>query len=570
MKKIQLFALIFLLSALGCEPPKDTTDTPTEGRLPDVSAQAPTNVPFTWDNANIYFLLTDRFNNGSTENDVNFGRDGETGVLRGFMGGDLKGITQKIEEGYFTKLGISAIWFTPIVEQIHEGVDEGTGATYGFHGYWTKDWTTLDPNFGTFEDLSELVEKAHANGIRIILDVVVNHTGPVTEKDPVWENWVRTEPQCTYQDYETTVSCTLVKNLPDVLTNSDEEVGIPPHLEAKWKEEGRYEQEIAELDAFFERTGYPRAPRFYIIKWLTDYIREFGVDGFRVDTVKHTEESVWGELWKEALAAFQQWKTENPDKVMDDNEFYMMGEVYGYGISGGRMYDFGDKNVDYFAEGFKSLINFEFKYDANEKSYEEIYTKYDSLLRTKLPEHNVVNYLSSHDDGSPFDAQRTKPFEAANKLLLAQGAAQVYYGDESSRSLIVEGTEGDATLRSFMNWEEIEENATRGNQEIIDVLIHWQKLGQFRKAHPAIGAGAHEMLSEKPYVFKRIYQQGDWLDKVVVGLDMPEGEKNLPVTGVFAEGTELTDAYSGKRATVTNGTVTLDTRHSVVLLHQDL
>jgi alpha-amylase len=69
--------------------------------------------------------------------------------LRGFEGGDLRGITDKINEGYFSDLGINAIWFTPIVEQVHGFVDEGTGKTYGYHGYWAKDWTAIDPNFGT-------------------------------------------------------------------------------------------------------------------------------------------------------------------------------------------------------------------------------------------------------------------------------------------------------------------------------------------------------------------------------------------------------------------------------------
>ncbi|NNC45417.1 MAG: alpha-amylase, partial [Winogradskyella sp.] len=76
-------------------------------------------VPFVWENANIYFLLTDRFKNGDTSNDVNFNRTKKPGKLRGFEGGDIKGIMQKIKEGYFTKLGVNAIWFTPIFEQIH-------------------------------------------------------------------------------------------------------------------------------------------------------------------------------------------------------------------------------------------------------------------------------------------------------------------------------------------------------------------------------------------------------------------------------------------------------------------
>ena len=102
---------------------------------------------FVWEGANIYFLLTDRFNNGDTSNDTLVGRTKTTGKLRGFEGGDIKGVTQKIEEGYFTDLGINAIWMTPIVEQIHGATDEGTGITYGYHGYWAKDWTAVDPNY---------------------------------------------------------------------------------------------------------------------------------------------------------------------------------------------------------------------------------------------------------------------------------------------------------------------------------------------------------------------------------------------------------------------------------------
>ena len=101
---------------------------------------------------------------------------------------------------------------------------------------------------------------------------------------------------CTFDSYKNTVDCTLVENLPDIRTDSNEAVELPPQLVAKWKSEGRYETEMKELDEFFTRTGYPRAPRFYIIKWLMDYVREFGIDSYRVDTVKHTEEYVWQEF----------------------------------------------------------------------------------------------------------------------------------------------------------------------------------------------------------------------------------------------------------------------------------
>lgn len=518
-------------------------------------------VPFVWEGANIYFLLTDRFNNGDTSNDVNFDRNKETGKLRGFEGGDLKGITQKIKEGYFTNLGINAIWMTPIVEQIHGGTDEGTGLTYGFHGYWTKDWTTIDPNYGTKEDLHELVETAHENNIRIVLDAVINHTGPVTDIDPVWpSDWVRTEPQCTYDNYENTITCTLVKNLPDIKTESDEDVNLPPQLVEKWKAEGRYEQEVAELDAFFERTGYPRAPRFYIMKWLTDYITEFGIDGYRADTVKHTEENVWQEFRKECDYAFSEYKKANPEKVLDNYEFYLVAEVYNYGISSGRYFDFGDKKVDYFNMAFTSSINFEFKWNTAQMNIMDVHEKYNKILQSDLRGCSVLNYLSSHDDGSPFDPKRENPFETATKLLLSPGASQVYYGDELARPLIIEGTVGDATLRSVMNWNEIV-----GKK---DVLKHWQKLGQFRANHPAIGAGKHKTISQQPYVFSRTYSKVDFKDVVVVGLDLPVGKKVIIVNEVFENGIMLRDAYSNQSVMVKNGKVEIVSDNKIVLLER--
>jgi alpha-amylase len=522
-----------------------------------------TKAPFVWQGANLYFLLVDRFNNGDKANDLNFGRDKKTGKLRGFLGGDIKGVTQKIEEGYFDKLGVNAIWFSPIVEQIHDGVDEGTGMSYGFHGYWARDWTALDPNFGTKQDLKELVEKAHAHGIRIVLDGVINHTGPVTSIDTVWpEDWVRIGPQCDYKTFLSTTECTLVANLPDIRTESSAAVSLPPFLIEKWKAEGRYDQEMASLDAFFARTGYPRAPRYYIIKWLTDYITEFGIDGYRADTVKHTDESVWADFKTECDYAFQQWKKINPEKVLDDNKFYTIAEVYNYGISSGKTFEFSDKKVNYFANGFNNMINFEFKWDAQHE-YEYIFAKYSTKLNTELEGFSVLNYLSSHDDGSPFDPKREKSIETATKLLLSPGVSQTYYGDETGRSLEIAGTEGDATLRSFMNWDQL--NSSKDRQKI---LLHWQKLGQFRKNHPCIGAGVHRQISASPYLFSRGYIMGDYLDRAIIGIDFPVGRKIITVSSVFKDARKLRDAYSGKEMPVEKGRVIFDSDFTFVLLEE--
>lgn len=530
-------------------------------KRPDPTATT-AEIPFLWENANLYFLLTDRFNNADQTNDLNFDRTLETAPMRGFQGGDIKGITEKIKDGYFNDLGINAIWFTPVVEQIHGGTDEGTGFTYAFHGYWAKDWTALDPNFGTMEDLAELVSIAHQHGIRIVMDAVINHTGPVTEQDKVWPNdWVRTSPKCEFNSYETAVPCALVENLPDILTESNENVELPKELIEKWKTEGRYELEMAELDAFFERTGYPRAPRFYIIKWLSDFVRDFGIDGFRADTVRHIEEEVWAEFKKECETAFADWKQQNTDQILDDNKFYMVGEVYDYDIiSSGKSFDFGDVKVNYYDHGFDSMINFEFKKSANE-DYESLFSTYSDVLNNDTSGFQVLNYLTSHDDGSPFDKERNKPYETATKLLLSAGSVQVYYGDESARGLIVEDTQGDATLRSFMNWEAIETKP-----ETQAILNHWQKLGTFRRDHPSIGAGQHLMISESPYVFQRTYTSETFKDAVVIGLELKKGAKTISVAKIFEEGATLKDAYSNTTATVKNGSVDFDTPFSIVLL----
>jgi alpha-amylase len=552
--KLLFSALIFNLLWVSCAPVKMKTESKPKNQ----------DKPFVWEGANLYFLLTDRFFDGNSTKETYLNRNKTASKLRGFEGGNIKGISAKIDEGYFDKLGINVIWLTPVVEQIHNGVDEGTGLTYGFHGYWTRDWSALDPNFGAKEDLAAMVSKAHAKGIRVMLDGVINHTGPVTDVDSVWpSDWVRTGPQCTYDNYKNTTECTLVANLPDVKTESTIEVQLPPFLIEKWKKEGRYDQEVAELDAFFKRTGYPRLPKYYIMKWLTDYIVDYGIDGYRCDTVKHTEEAVWSDFQKQCQIAFDMWKSKNPTKILDNNKFYTLAEVYNYGISSGQDFNFPDKKVNYFQNGFNNMINFEFKWDAR-GSYESIFSKYSDKLNGDLKGYSVLNYVSSHDDGSPFDPKREKAIEAGTKLLLSPGISQVYYGDETGRSLVIDGANGDATLRSNMNWNDI-----KTNPETQKTLLHWQKLGQFRRNHPAVGAGIHKQISTgKDYVFARLFTQENYNDVVVVGLDLAKGQKEIYVDNLFENGSKVRDFYSGKTVQVIDGKVNIDSEFDIVLLEK--
>ena len=296
---------------------------------------------------------------------------------------------------------------------------------------------------------------------------------------------------------------------------------------------------------------------------MTDYILEFGIDGYRGDTVKHVDESVWTDFKTQCDYAFATWKKNNPTKVLDNNSFYTIGEVYNYSISNGQDFDFGDRKVNYFQHGFSNLINFEFKWNAAQKSYEELFSMYSNKLSNELKRFSVLNYISSHDDGKPFDPKRTKSIESGTKLLLTPGISQIYYGDETGRSLVIEGTQGDATLRSFMNWEDV-----RSNPETQKILSHWQKLGKFRKNHPAVGAGIHKEISNKPYVFSRTYSKGKYADQVVIGLELNKGKKEIPVGTIFKNGSKIKDTYSGKTAIVSKGKVIFDSDFDMVLIEK--
>ena len=517
--------------------------------------------PF-WRNATIYFLMTDRFANGDPSNDRAYGRQPDGDALRSFMGGDIAGIIKKLESGYFRDLGVDAIWTTPLLEQVHQPFQE-FGRSYPFHGYWIRDWTRVDEAFGTEAQFARMVELAHQQGIRVVVDVVINHAGPpIGNGDPRWPaDWVRSGPDCDWQSFAGVATCQIVPALQDMITEKQDPVALPAHLIEKWREEGRLKQELAELDAFFERTGYPRAPQYYLIKWNTDWVREYGVDAFRIDTAKHVDPEVWAALKKEAELALAEWKAKNPVRAVDDRKFYMFGEVFNYGangfqnaVAGTRDYDYGDKHVDFFDYGYDGLINMGFATHAR-LPVADLFQLYANETSGPLKGVGLVNYISSHDDQSPLDPKRENPYENAIKLMLAPGSAQIYYGDELNRSLVVEGTTGDATLRSFMNWDALDNNEGQA------ILTHWQKLSKFRQRHAAIGAGTHLEHSWSPYVFSRSLNG----DAVLVGLgDQPF--QSLKVHGVFGDGTRVRDAYSNEETIIADGMVTFSSPRKIALV----
>ncbi|MEX6502248.1 alpha-amylase [Pseudomonas zhanjiangensis] len=489
--------------------------------------------PLDWRNAIVYFVLTDRFANGEPSNDHSYGRqsDGEQEIGT-FHGGDLKGLTGKLD--YLQRLGVSALWISAPYEQIHRwvgGGDAGDFRHYGYHGYYALDYTELDANLGREQELRELIDQAHARGIRVLFDVVLNHPGYSTLADMQafgfgalrdgmqqylprrWNDW-RPEPfenrhayhnLIDYQhpawtawwgkdwvragiaDYDKPPSVLVdplrgsLAFLPDFRTESEQAVALPAFLSHK------------QPTRAVERHGY--RVRDYLVEWLTFWVREFGVDGFRADTVKHVDMASWAALRRAAEQARGDWSRAHPADPMSGAPFWMVGEVFGQG----------PQTSAYQANGFDALINFDFQRAVAGPASdclaqaEKTYQDYAELLANN-PGHNFMSYASSHDT-SLFFAEQGKRLSAqrglAAALLLSPGAVQLYYGDESAREPGPSGSDPQQGTRSPMNWN------AHDRPEVAALIRHWQTLGQFRARHPAIGAGQHQRLSNQPYAFAR-------------------------------------------------------------------
>lgn len=290
-----------------------------------------------WSDDVIYFVMTDRFLDGDPGNNNPQGcepalHDPEQRDISRYMGGDLRGLEKAISAGYFTDLGVTALWMTPVVKNVWcSGYEHGEWKT-GYHGYWTQDWLDIDPHLtsstsldgtpypqgpeGRMRHYSDFVALAHSKGIKVIQDVVLNHAGPVfyydangdgsfdvREKEewlqpfrwdgyhnnakwadiPEW-NARRAQPDGPRQLLETTIPTK----------------GILSRLEA-YGRKGYSDNSLGKSDGeevmsdFFSLRDLWTAPDGKFFDELVDdfveihafYLQTVGVDGLRIDTVKH-------------------------------------------------------------------------------------------------------------------------------------------------------------------------------------------------------------------------------------------------------------------------------------------
>jgi len=528
------------------------------------------------DNPIIYFAMTDRFANGDPANDRGYGRRREAAPaddVATFHGGDLRGLTDKIAAGWFDQLGVNALWITAPYEQIHGWVVGGDKAFkhYAYHGYYALDYTVLDQNLGTPADLEKLVDTAHAHGIRVLIDVVINHPGyldiTTARRLGIEVLWPGAE-NATLADYHLHIDYNNFK-FGDWWGRDWVRAGLPGYLEGGADEVTKQlaflpdfrtdSTQPVKLPAFLRKKAGTAAAdlsnttvRGYLVKWLTDWVRRYGIDGFRCDTVKHVEPAAWLELKRAGTQALAEWKAQHPAKKLDDAPFWMVGEWWGHGP--GRSLPADSAIAGPLSElhaAFDAMINFDFQTRAVGGELDALFTEYAAIQHGK-PAH-MVSYVSSHDTAL-FDRARLR--HAGTALLLAPGGVQIFYGDETARPPgIAPATDRQQATRSDMNWDAIDQA----------VLAHWRALGAFRARHVAIARGVHTRLAQRPYVFSRVDAERD--DRVVVAIDVPAGA-SIPLGGVFRDGDHLRDAATGATYVPRGGAITVAVAAGVLLLER--
>ncbi|HEY4884502.1 MAG TPA: alpha-amylase family glycosyl hydrolase [Myxococcales bacterium] len=461
-----------------------------------------------WSDDILYFVLVDRFADGDPGNDANVDRKAKGA----FHGGDLKGLLAQLDE--IASLGVTAIWVNPLVKNIPGHVDGAGFPDWAYHGYWADDFTSLDPRFGTEEDLRKLVEACHARGIKVLLDVVYNHAGYDTRylRDPKTRKWLRSTivGDCGEDDL---TSC--LAGLPDF------------------------------------KTEQPEVAKFLLDAQIA-WAKRSGIDGFRLDTVKHVDHPFWQEHRKRTRAEL-------------GPQFFLLGEVFG-----------ADAEVlEPWFEPDEMDAGFDFSFQGNVLGFVRgrgrtvAFNRYLEMRQKIRPGHLVAHYLSTHDTtGALFQLKGDIALFrlAAVLLFTTSGIPVVYYGEEVGRP----GGEWPDN-RSDMPWGTRDVLPGAGLPRDDALRRDYQKLIGIRKAHPALSRGNHIALSTEGNLY--VFARRDAASKDLVVVAVNRGSE--PATATFAappewEAASVVDSLDASTPPPTraNGslTVKLGPRQSQILV----
>jgi neopullulanase len=509
---------------------------------------------FVWEDAVLYFVLTDRFSDGLPANNSPVaGVDPKAN----WQGGDFAGLLAKIEEGYFNGLGVNALWISSI-SQNTAGAGAGTdGRDYsGYHSYWpiSTGWSyenqlsgvqPVDPHFGNLDDFKQLVEAAHQRGIRVLVDLVANH---VHSDSPLWQAHQSDNPAWFHDLYvcgwDQPINCWFANYLPDF--------------------------EYKNLQVMQN-----------VVEHAIWMIQETDVDGFRLDAVKHMIDDF----------SFTLRARISQSVTTTDQRFYMVGETFtGEGQGSAdlikhyvrpEMLD-GQFDFPLYWQILKTFLREEQDFRGLESmlQWNEYYYGDWAVMSNFLGNHDVCRALShaagdisdmwgngSKEQGwtnPPSLPDQLEPFQrlrlAWTFLMTIPGIPLIYYGDEFG----IEGA-GDPDNRKFMRFD------AELNQHQLDTLNHVKKLTAVRHSHRCFRHGARTQLYMEGDGTIWSYGMVEGNDKAVVVFNRNSTSQTraIPVSGIgLSDGTNMLDVIHSANSQVNGGalSVTLDGHDSAVFV----
>jgi len=474
---------------------------------------------FTWRDAILYQIFTDRFDNGDPSNDIDNG-SGDLGRVTDrasqWQGGDFAGITNRIREGYFDDMGVNALWISSPILQSHSSqpaVDPGDSRRFAsYHGYHpiATGYTHLDdfgypnpiePAFGTPAELHELVNTAHEHGIRIIPDFVANHVQREARLFADHEGWFFGYNPChgRWGVPEARIPCWFTSDMPD-----------------------------------FDFGGHPDAVRVVVdhALWM---IEEFNFDGFRADALKHMDD-VFTRALRTAVVDEIETRVDNHDRPDEATIFYMVGESLGGWARYHTRADMVQGQVDeaYYQNTRDALLT----YSRSVRDLEGFAIANDRAYLVEQPTNGgaggfpgavMGNFFGNHDQVRALTEAGGANPGAYLRLRLAQtflmtspfNVPMLYQGDDI-------GTVGgpDPDNRAFHRF-------TGLSADEMTSLENVRRAGLLRESHVALRRGAREtVLIEDWFWVYRVRHDGD---EVYVAINR-DAEKTWAPPAGFSDG----------------------------------
>jgi glycosidase len=515
-------------SKLDAGPKKDTGPKGDTGPAPDTG----TTTSYDWRNAVMYFVLIDRFHDGDKNNSKT-----EPGVdpPANWYGGDLKGVLAKLQANYFSDLGVNVLWLSSPVDAPSGKYAGDDGHYYtGYHGYWPAELDKVEEHLGDLTALQQVVAEAHKQGIRVILDYVMNHVHSSSS---------------TYTN-NTSWFWSLQYNGKSCVCGDGCSWDYSPEKERCW-----FRDYLPDFN--FTVTGARQFSVQNAMKWAKDS----GCDGFRLDAVKHIELS-----WVTELRS-----TLNAQPPKPGEKFYLVGETYSSDKGTIKSYinpSMLDGQFDFpmRAQLVKNLLMRQgTMYDLDSfLNGNDGYYGSSAIMGTFLGNHDLPRSINLCEDTPQFgdwDSGKSRSWSnqpsqpgydrayqrlgvGFTALLTLPGIPLVYYGDEVG---LAGG--GDPDNRRPMPW-----SGTSTDQDNLRTLIG--KLTKIRAAHPALRYGARKQVWINNDVYA--YEMTSGSDKVVVVLNRSDSTQTVNLTG-----STYTDLLTG--GTVTASSVSMSPRSSRIL-----